>query len=42
MIRVFVSAPEDVTPERKVVEEVVERINRFDGEPRGLRFEVQT
>jgi formylglycine-generating enzyme required for sulfatase activity len=40
IIRVFVSSPSDVTAERGVLDEVVERINRTDGQARSVRLEV--
>ena len=40
IIRVFVSSPSDVAAERSVLDEVVERINRTDGEARKVRLEV--
>ena len=38
IIRVFVSSPGDVPDERKVLDEVVESINRTDGSASGVRL----
>ena len=40
LIRIFVSSPGDVKNERRVLEEVVTRINRTDGEERQCRLEL--
>ena len=40
IIRIFVSSPGDVAEERKVLDEVVARINRTDGQARNVRLEV--
>ena len=39
IIRVFVSSPSDVQKERDVLKEVIESINRTDGQPNGFRLE---
>lgn len=40
IIRIFVSSPGDVAEERKVLDEVVSRINRTDSQARNVRLEV--
>ena len=40
LIRIFVSSPNDVAEEREVLEEVVDRINRTQGQDFGLRLET--
>jgi len=40
IIRVFVSSPSDVAEERNVLDEVVARINRTDGQVRKVRLEL--
>lgn len=40
IIRIFVSSPSDVAAERTVLDEVVERINRTDGNERKVRLEL--
>ena len=40
LIRVFVSSPSDVAEERAVLEEVVDRINRTQGQEHGVRLEI--
>ena len=40
LIRVFVSSPSDVADERGVLEEVVRRINRTDGQRNRVRLEI--
>ena len=40
VIRIFVSSPGDVAEERRVLDEVVERINRTDGRALGVRLEL--
>ncbi|MSR59451.1 MAG: hypothetical protein EXS05_17710, partial [Planctomycetaceae bacterium] len=40
IIRIYVSAPDDVLPERDALEEVVGSINRTDGVERGFRLET--
>ncbi len=40
IIRIFVSSPADVAEERKVLSEVVESINRTDGQYAGFRLEL--
>jgi hypothetical protein len=39
LIRVFVSSPGDVVEERRVLDEVIERINRTDGDRMKMRLE---
>jgi formylglycine-generating enzyme required for sulfatase activity len=40
VIRIFVSSPGDVAKERKVLDEVVERINQTDGDDKQVRLEL--
>ena len=40
LIRVFVSSPGDVAEERRLLDEVVDRINRTDGRAQGVRLEL--
>jgi len=40
IVRIFVSSPRDVSKERKVLDEVVERINQTDGEDKQVRLEL--
>ncbi len=40
ILRVFVSSPRDVAEERKLLEEVIDRINETDGIDRSIRFEL--
>ena len=40
LVKIFVSSPADVTEERQVLEEVVDRVNRTAGKERAVRFEL--
>ncbi len=40
LVKIFVSSPCDVEEERNVLDEVIDRINRTDGEKMGIRLEV--
>ena len=40
LLTVFVSSPGDVAKERQALDEVVQRINRTDGQSRGIHLEV--
>jgi hypothetical protein len=42
IVRIFVSSPADVAEERKVLQDVVDRINRIDGVPRGVCYQTFT
>ena len=40
LVRVFVSSPGDVAEERKLLDEIIQRINRTDGQAHGMRLEL--
>jgi hypothetical protein len=40
LVRIFVSSPGDVKAEREVLEELITRINRTDGQAQGVRLEL--
>jgi SAM-dependent methyltransferase len=40
LLKVFVSSPSDVAEERRILDEVVKRVNATDGEARSVRLEV--
>jgi ubiquinone/menaquinone biosynthesis C-methylase UbiE len=40
LLRIFISSPSDVADERALVAEVLDRVNRTDGQEQGVRFEA--